>query len=40
MLMGPDGRPWTLRRFLDLIYARTGRKPRPGEYLARSVGSA
>ena len=29
MLMGPDGRPWTLRRFLDLIY--TGRK-RPGEY--------
>ena len=29
MLMGPDGRPWTLRRFLDLIYA--GRK-RPGEF--------
>ena len=29
MLMGPDGRPWTLRRFLDLIY--TGRK-RPGEF--------
>ena len=29
MLMGPDGRPWTLRRFASLIY--TGRL-RPGEY--------
>ena len=29
MLMGPDGRPWTLRRFVNLIY--TGRT-RPGEY--------
>ena len=32
MLMGPDGRPWTLRHFLGLIYARTGRLPRPNEY--------
>ena len=37
MLMGPDGRPWTLRRFLDLIY--TGRK-RPGEYWPVLWGSA
>ena len=32
MLMGPDGRPWSLRHFLGLIYARTGRLPRPNEY--------
>ena len=32
MLMGPDGRPWTLRHFLGLVYARTGRLPRPNEY--------
>ena len=33
MLMGADGRPWTLRHFLGLIYARAGGKlPRPNEY--------
>ena len=29
MLMGPDGRPWTLRRFLGLIYRG---RTRPGEF--------
>ncbi len=32
MLMAPDGRPWTLRHFLGLIYARTGSLPRPNRY--------
>ena len=32
MLMGPDGRPWTLRHFLGLIYDADNSLPRPNRY--------